>query len=152
MHFNTNRTTPIGLSRYAREFFDCAMTAYNSTKVKPGHEIITPVPILYLAGHSIELSLKSFLVYKGVLLKDLPTNKYGHNLLKCLKKAKELGLDSIVNLNNVEMQMLELLNELYCSKQLNYIVTGSKQYPLFGPIQKACQKLLEGIGPKVGYK
>ncbi|MEX2489659.1 MAG: hypothetical protein WD356_09070 [Pseudomonadales bacterium] len=128
------------------------MAAGDVVGMRLGHEIIAPIPVLYLVGHAIELSLKSYLVFHGIPLKDLPTKKYGHDLLKILKKAKELGLGSLVNFDPGEMQALEVLNDLYSSKQLNYIVTGSKNYPSFGPIQSACSKLLDNIGPKVGYR
>ncbi len=152
MHTDPSRTTPIGLSRYAREFFDCALAADNVVGMRHGNEIIAPIPVLYLVGHSIELSLKSYLMFHGVPLRELPTKKYGHDLMKSLKKAKELGLGSLVTLDGGELEALEVLNDLYSSKQLNYIVTGSKRYPSFGPIHTACEKLLASIGPKVGYK
>lgn len=67
-------------------------------------------------------------------------------------KAKELGLLDVVNFEQGEIEGLEVLNELYSTKQLNYIVTGSKQFPVFGPIEVFCRKLLDGVCPYVGYK
>jgi len=106
---------------------------------------------MYLVGHSIELCLKSYLTFQGVPLSDLRTKKYGHDLVKCLKKAKELGLNTHVNLDDGERHALAVLNELYSTKQLNYIVTGAKEFPVFGPIQTVNRKLLDGICPLVGY-
>lgn len=146
------RTTPIGLARYAREFFDCALDADDKVGRRPGFEIIAPIPIMYLAGHSIELCLKSYLAFHGVPLHELRSKKYGHDLEKCLKKAKELGLNAYVKLNAGELHAFEVLNELYSTKQLNYIVTGAKQFPVFGPIETACKKLLDAICPLVGYR
>jgi hypothetical protein len=106
---------------------------------------------MYLVGHSIKLILKSFLIYHGVPLRDLK-KKYGHNLEKCFKKAKELGLNNHISLDEVEVGAFVVLNELYSTKQLNYIVTGGKQYPVFGPIQSLCDRLLNAICPLVGYR
>jgi hypothetical protein len=103
MHDNPQRTTPIGLARYSREFFDCALAADEEEGQKPGFEIIAPIPIMYLLGHSIELILKAFLAYHGVPLRDL-RKKYGHDLEKCFKKAKELGLNNYIFLDEVEVE------------------------------------------------
>lgn len=152
MHSDPRRTTPIGLLRYAQEFLDCAIAADETVGMRPGYELFAPVPAMYLVGHSIELSLKSFLVSRGVPLKDLPTHKYGHNLMKIIKKAKELGLGSLLTLNTSEIAALEVLNDLYCSKQLNYIVTGEKRFPSFGAIQTIGNKMVDAIGTDIGYK
>ena len=80
MRDDPHRTTPIGLARYAREFFDCALAADDKVGHRPGFEIIAPIPVMYLIGHSIELCLKSYLVFKDVPLPELRSNKYGHDL------------------------------------------------------------------------
>lgn len=152
MHDDPERTTPVGLARYAREFFDCALAADDKVGHRPGFEIIAPIPVMYLVGHSIELCLKSYLAFRGVPLRDFRSKKYGHNLMKCLKKAKELGLNEHVTLDDGEQRALAVLNELYSTKQLNYIVTGAKEFPVFGPIQTVNAKLLDAICPLVGYR
>ena len=152
IHNDPKRTTPIGLVQYAREFFDTALAADDEIGRRPGFEIIAPIPVMYLVGHSIELGLKAYLVHEGVSLDELPTKKYGHNLEKCFDAANQLGLSNIVQLEAGEIDAMKVLNELYSTKQLNYIVSGSKTFPVFGPIQSFCQKLLDGIGPYVGYK
>jgi len=96
MHFDCARTTPIGLSRYAEEFFDTAMAADDVVGMRTGYEFHAPVPVMYLVGHAIELSLKAFLAAKKVSLKELASRKYGHDLEKLFERATELGLDSIV--------------------------------------------------------
>ena len=96
--------------------------------------------------------LKSYLLFQGVPLSDLRTKKYGHDLGKCLKKAKELGLNAYVKLDNGELRVLAVLNELYSTKQLNDIVTGEKEFPVFGLIESVNTKLLDVICPLVGYR
>lgn len=152
MHDDPDRTTPIGLARYAREFFDCAQAADAKVGHRPGFEIIAPVPVMYLVGQSIELCLKSYLAFQGIPLRELRSKKFGHDLTRCLKKAKELELNTHVTLDDGEHHALVVLNELYSTKQLNYIVTGAKTFPVFGPIESACRKLLDAICPLVGYR
>ncbi len=152
MHDDPKRTTPVGLARYAREFFDCALAADDKVGRRPGYEIIAPIPVMYLVGHSIELCLKSYLAFRGVPLRALRTKKYGHDLVKCLKKAKELGLSTHVELDEGDLHALKVLNELYSKKQLNYIVTGEKEFPVFGPIETVGKKLLDTICPLVSTR
>jgi hypothetical protein len=63
-----------------------------------------------------------------------------------------VGLGTIVTFENDEIGGMEVLNDLYCTKQLNYIVTGAKTFPVFGPIQGFAERLLGAVGPHVGYK
>ncbi len=151
MHGDPNRTSPIGLVRYAKQFFESALAADDKVGAKPGFEMIAPVPVMYLVGHSIELGLKAYLVAEGVNLRDLP-RKYGHDLEKSFKKAKELGLLNIVKFEDSDVEGMKVLNQLYSTKQLNYFVRGAKTFPVFGCIQAFNQKLLEGVGPHVGYR
>ena len=152
LHSNPEKTTPLGLAHYAREFFEAALAADEKVGMRPGYEIIAPIPVMYLVGHSIELGLKSYLLYKGVSLQDLPKRKYGHDLEKCFKKAKELGLMQVVKFNDGDIEGMKVLNELFSTKQLNYMVIGLKTFPVFGPIQSFCQNLLDGVEQSVGYK
>lgn len=150
MHDDLTRTTPIGLARYATEFHDAASGADEVLSRKPGFEIFAPIPVLYLIGHSMELSLKAFLLHRGIGLRELRTH-FGHDLHKCLKKAKELGLLSIVSFDEYELGAFTVLNDLYSTKQLEYIVTGAKQFPISGSLYTMSSKLLAAICPMVGY-
>ena len=117
---------------------------------RDGFEIVAPVPVLFLVGQSIELVLKSFLLSRGVPLGRIRSN-YGHNLHRSLRKAKELGLSALVVLSPEELETIEVLDGLYSSKQLQYIVTGAKTFPMFGPLKRATLRLLHAIGSDVGF-
>lgn len=150
MYDDPARTKPIGLARYAAEFHEAAMGADKTLGQKPGFEIIAPIPVLYLIGHSMELSLKAFLLHNGVELGELRKH-FGHDLHKCFKKAKELGLLGAVSFDEHELGAFSILNELYSTKQLEYIVTGAKRFPIFGHLQSMSSKLLATVGSMVGY-
>lgn len=150
MHDDPDRTSPIGLARYAAEFHEAATGADRTLGHKPGFEIVAPIPVLYLIGHSMELSLKAFLVHNGVGLRELRTG-FGHDLHKCLRKAKELGLLALVKFDDHELAAFSVLNDLYSTKQLEYIVTGSKRFPIYGYLHTMSEKLLAAVGPLVGY-
>lgn len=145
-----NRTTPIGLCRYACEFLEAALAADGKMGHRDGFEIVAPIPVLFLVGQSIELVLKAFLLSRGVPLRKLRYD-YGHNLHRSLRKAKELGLPTLVELAPDELSTIEVLDGLYSSKQLQYIVTGAKTFPMFGPLQRAALRLVHAVGNDVGF-
>lgn len=109
-----DRTKPIGMARYAKEFREAADAADKILGHKPGFEIIAPIPVMYLIGHSMELSLKAYLLHHGVTLNEL-RKTYGHHLRKCLKKSKELGLLAIVTIDAHEESAFAVLDDLYSS-------------------------------------
>jgi hypothetical protein len=145
------QTTPLGLARYAQDFYDAAVAADDVLGIRPGYEIIAPIPVMYLVGHSIELILKSYLISRGMTLPKLKSKAYGHNLVACLMQAEELGLTRLLTFTPEDYDVLRVLNELYSTKQLNYIVTGQKKFPVFGPLQVLCTKLLNAVHAEVGF-
>lgn len=150
LHEDSTRTTPIGLARYACEFMEAALAADDKMGTKEGYEIVAPVPVMFLVGQAIELALKAFLVARGITLRQLRTD-YGHELHRSLRKAKELGLLALVPLEPEDIDAIELLDRVYATKQLQYIVTGAKTFPVFGPLQRAALKLIHGVGAEVGF-
>jgi hypothetical protein len=56
-----------------------------------------------------------------------------------------------VKLSDEEEQVVDLLDSLYSTKQLQYIVSGAKTFPVFGPLESVTKKLVSGIAPAVGY-
>ena len=151
MQSESEKTTPIGLIRYAQDFYDCAIAADRVVGMRPGYEIIAPTPVMYLVGHSIELCLKSYLLFCGVSIKVLRNKPYCHDLTECYKKAKELGLYSHVELSKDDEEVIEILSALYSKKLLNYIEVGEKTFPVFGPIQTVNTMLLKSVKLAVGY-
>ena len=149
-HEDPSRTTPIGMARFATEFMEAALAANDKIGRRPWHEVIAPVPVMFLVGQAVELALKAYLLHKGVSLRALRRH-YGHELRRSLKKSKELGLLSLLQITAEEQSVLELLDELYASKQLQYIVTGARTFPVFGPLERVALKLIHAIGPAVGF-
>lgn len=150
LHDDPERTTSIGMARYATEFFEAALAADDKLGTKPGYEIVAPIPVMFLVGQAIELALKAYLLAKGVGLRNLRRD-YGHELHHSLRKAKELGLGDVVSLSAEEEGIINLLDSLYSTKQLQYIVTGAKTFPVFGPLESVARKLVYGIAPVAGY-
>ena len=138
------------MARYASDFLRASLAADDGTGKGREYDFIAPIPVMYLAGHSIELALKAFLLHNGVTLQQL-RKKFGHDLGRCFRKAKELGLLSYVKFEDTEVGAFQVLDSLYSTKQLEYIVTGAKEFPMFGPIESFARKLNGAVAPLVGY-
>jgi hypothetical protein len=136
------------MTRYAYEFMEAAVAVDNAIGPRKGYEIVAPIPALYLVGHSIELSLTAFLLSRGASLREI--RHFGHDLHAAFRKSKELGLLDHAHFTGPEEGAVEILNALYATKQLEYIVTGSKQFPLFGLIASFSAKLFNAVAALVG--
>jgi hypothetical protein len=147
----SNLTTPLGLCRYSHDYFDSSRALQSLVNKPSEFQLVSQMPHLYLMGRSLELALKAFLLKKGLTLDELRSKKYGHNLKKCFDKALELGLVGTPSFEGPEIGVLELLNELYVSKRLEYIETGEMQIPLFYWLQVLATKLIRTVSNEVGY-
>ena len=144
------RTSPIGLVRYAKDFFDVALAANDVIGKRKGYEITAPIPVMFLIAHSIELALKAYLRYAGTSLDDL--KKLSHNLCECWLKAIDSGIEKYVTLTKEDLGVLKIISDLHTSTELRYIRTGFKRFPVFSSLEVLARKLLDVICPLVGYK
>jgi hypothetical protein len=151
LHEDPARTTPRGLIRYASEFYAAAEAADEVLGAKPGYEVFAPVPVMFMMGQSIELSLKSYLLASGIPLRLLKSRKFGHQLMVCLEEANRLGLKTIVALDDEDTEVIATTDVLYSSKQLQYMVIGAKTFPIYGPLEAAARKLLDAVAIHVNY-
>ena len=150
LHDDPNRTTALGMARYGYDFLEAAFAVDETVGRNDGYEVVAPVPVLYLVGHGIELSLKAYLLQHGVTLAEL--KGLGHNLSACFDRAEQLGLNKSVSFDKQEIGAFKILDDLYSTKQLEYIVTGAKQFPVFGPLQFFSVKLSNAVSETVGLR
>lgn len=144
-----DRTTAIGLARYAFEYIEAALVVDDHMGQRKEFKVVAPIPALYLAGHGIELSLKAYLRHHGVSVRKL--QKLGHDLDRCYRRAIELGLHKIFKPHIAEEGALELLNGLYAAKELEYIRTGMKHFPTFALVSRLAVRLHNAAAPHVGF-
>jgi len=116
-----DRTSPLGLFRYADEY---RATAEIVQSQKAGKLII---PTYYLYSHAIELALKAFLRSQGQTVEQLKSLR--HDLEVALSAAEAAGLATFVTLSDDDRTALELINPYYRDKELEYIKVGTKYYP-----------------------
>ena len=144
------RITPIGLARFAYEYIEAANVVDETIGAKEAYVRTSCVPAFYLAKHGIELTLKSFLRFKGVSVEEL-RREFGHDLKRALQKARELGLDDHIQLSRNENDALDVLIALDDEQGLRYIRTGPKQFPSWAIVYPVAVRLHQAIAPLVGY-
>jgi hypothetical protein len=139
------RTTALGLLRYAYEYIDAARIVDDAKVDDPEFMHLSPVPAYFLAFHGIELSLKAFLRHKGMTARELRGKTYGHDVLACLRKAKEMGLGAVYKLTPEDDEALRLLFAMNHHQGLRYIKTGVKQYPYWSIVEPFAVKLHQSV-------
>ena len=133
------RTTPYGLWRYGDDFRKAAnyILIYEHSKYF--------MPLYFLLGQSIELSLKAFLLARGTALADLRGKQYGHDLIKIVEECRRRRIGKYVKLTNLEVGALRILNLTYKPRQLQYIETGTMHLPEVQIIHGIAEKLSAGL-------
>jgi hypothetical protein len=137
--------SPLGFIIYAKEFFNTARS-FKSTKP------FSPLPY-YLFCHALELSLKGFLLAKGISKKDLQKReKVGHDLLKVLDEAIARGLDKIVPVSAMQRNEIAKANDYYLNKYFEYFevikaVTGYPDLPDMAILEKLISDIIEKVEP-----
>lgn len=144
------RTTAIGLARFAYEYIDAAILVDEAKGQVGLLSQASYTPAYFLALHGIELCLKAYLLHKGVDVEALGKN-YGHNLNKCLVESNARGLKTIFEMNDDDRRAFELLIELNREQQLRYIQTGFKTYPLWSIVEPLAVRLHQAVAKEVGY-
>ena len=136
----------LGASTHARDFLAAATKVQAPAKTEL--EAFRQRPSLvayYLAAHAIELSLKSFLLVKGVSVQVLRSRTYGHNLAALLTESRRRRLGLVVKLSESEVRMIRLMNETYSAKELEYRYGGSRVLPPYAGLVVIAERLCSGV-------
>lgn len=136
-----SKTTPYGMWRYGNDFRQAAIAVLSH------HNDRAFMPYYFLLGQSIELSLKAFLLGRGVPLKELRSKKYGHNLKALLDEARHRRLGVEVKLEGTHCAVIHFLGIEYLDKRFQYIQTGMMHLPEAWLAQEAADKLSNGLEP-----
>lgn len=125
----------------ARLNFEAAKSADDYIGHWPGYEIAAPPPVMTLCAHSIELSLKAFLLDQGI--DEDTVRKLSHDLMACWEMCEALGAD----IKDLDKGVLAIVSDLLASGRLRY---GEKsklgKVPVFGPLTTLCDQCLDLCG------
>jgi hypothetical protein len=138
------RTTAIGLVTDAKQMLKAAEILNESGEWK------VLMPTYYLLGHATEVVLKAFLLARGEELEGLK-KRYGHNIAKAAKSVVEAKHNAISPLVDEHLPEIELLNDYYKGKELEYRVTGAKSFPTKEGLISFLQAVIPLIEP-VAYQ
>jgi hypothetical protein len=139
-------TAPFGALRIAKEYLLSATLVQKPavSEVEALRQRIS-FPGYFLVGHSIELSLKAFLLARGISVSVLRLKPYGHNLESLLKEARRRRLGTMVKLSTQEVTAVNVLNDCYSVKEFEYAVTGVRHLPPYALVHAVAAKLNEGL-------
>lgn len=84
---NISRATPVGILRYAFEYYAAAKATDDAIGDDEGYEIHAHMVVNFLIGQSIELALKAFLLHCSIKMEILKLNPYRHDLVYLFESA-----------------------------------------------------------------
>ena len=127
---------------YAEDFYK-ASVAYNPQRP------FSPVKY-FLLCHSIELSLKAYLLLKGVTREEIQQKSLGHNLSNILAKCEKLAVRGIVQFSESQKLIISELNKWYSRKGFEYfelenLTSGTSKLPDIALIQELAKLLIDSI-------
>lgn len=134
-----NRTEPFGMWRYGDDFRKAALAVLEK------HDERGFMPYYFLLGQSIELSLKAFLMGRGVPLKELRSGNIGHDLKALLDEARRRKLGLEVKLESAHCAVIHLLGIEYLDRRFQYIRTGMMSLPDTRLAQETADLLSAGL-------
>ena len=102
-------------------------------------------PAYFLVGHSIELSLKAFLLGRGVTKDQLKSRIFGHKLDALLTEARRRRLGNEVKLPQVETRAIVELNYCYSVKEFEYVEVGYRRLPSYALVHRVAGRLCHGL-------
>lgn len=140
IHFNVS---PTGFLVYATDFLNAYESYKSDIKFSPAS--------YYLVCRSLELSMKSFLLAKGITRQEIK-NEYGHDLQKILRKAKELGINTTSPISETQEEQIVKANDWYARKGFEYfelqnIVDGPETLPNLQALAEIARCLVKNLKP-----
>jgi len=141
----------IGLLTTAKSFHK------NAQKLNTGPQHLdAPLPVYYLFLHAVELSLKSYLHFRGVDEDGL--RSVGRNLETAWKQAVDLGICELCSECQELQDCIQIIGPIYQGNELEYFYPGRRRLPIVGHIYKSsdriinvlddfyCQEVKSGLG------
>jgi hypothetical protein len=128
--------SPYGMLRYAEDYRIAAERVIGDCNPLESGLLM---PAYNLIAQSIELSLKAYLLSRGLKNSRLRGPLLGHNLSGLITEAESLGLNDLVSLDDLDRQLVSGLSRHYETHEFRYIRVGVKELPfwsLISPLAK----------------
>ena len=134
------KTTSYGMWKYGNTFRQAFIAVLAHQDGQPS------MPYYSLAGQSIELLLKAFLMGRGISLEELRKN-YGHSLLELLKESRRRKLGKEVELKPYHLGVIDLLSYEYKRRRFQYYESGMMYLPELKFLMEVNENLALGLEP-----
>ena len=126
----------MGLSNQAENF----LTAAKLLREKNDHLF---QPTYFVVCQAMELALKGFLRGNGGDVEWMK-KKIGHNLGAAVIESEKFDLNALVTISVEQKAMIEMINFYYASKDLQYAMTGFKQWPHIDDLLLLTEQIVNG--------
>jgi len=136
-----SRNLALAFWRRSKEFLEAA----NLVAEAAGDRV--SLPAYYLWGHSIELSLKVFLIGHDITLRELKSRELGHNLAALWQKARSLGLEQEIHLYPKEIGVILVLSQDYAEKKFEYAEAEQYNLPFIYLTKRTADRLVLLLNP-----
>lgn len=140
-----NKSTPLDFWNYANAFARAGEVVKRAIGDGP-----YPEPMFYLFGQSIELTLKAFLMGRGMPIETLSKKPYGHDLKCLLETARKKCLAQEVHLYPGERGAIQILSEPYLQRRFQYSrleLGKSYSLPVIYYVERAATRLVKILYP-----
>lgn len=107
------------------------------------------VPTIYLLAHSLELALKSYLLFKGVAAKTLANRPYRHDVAHCLSAAEAQGLFALETLTVSQRDAVASASTMFDKKELNYFYEKPTVFPDMEVLRSALHSVLSAVFDRI---
>ena len=104
------------------------------------------LPCYFMLGRAFELSLKAYLVLRGMKTWTLSSREYGHDLVSLLNRSISKGLYARLSLKPLDSKSIEVLNLEYVCTRLSYRASGQRhRLPVFDRTHDSCNRLIAAM-------
>lgn len=107
------------------------------------------VPTIYLLAHSLELALKSYLLFMGVAAKTLAKQPYRHDVAYCLSAAETQGLFASKELTASQRDAVASASTMFDKKELNYFYEKPAVFPDMEALRSALNAVLTEVFDRI---
>jgi hypothetical protein len=108
------------LSNYSLGVYRKGMYAYGHEFYDIARKIKRPPVKSYLLGHALELFLKSFLMKKGLSIKDLKGRSFSHNIDCLLEESLKHNIEDCFHISDELKADIASFSKLYAAKNYEY--------------------------------
>jgi hypothetical protein len=143
-----DRAPPIAFFLSGESFLKTAIHAHEALDAQT-LKLRFEMPVYYLYGHAIELTLKAFLRAKGLTARELSFKPWRHDLLKLWEGCFERGFTLDLPTRLEAGAVIDLLAPYAATYEFRYVQVGAQTLPTLDVVREAARALQAAAKPTV---